>query len=155
MDRSGINKRLSTAAVLMLIVSMLLLAACGGKKQNTTEAIVRDGIWEEMDKLKGISPDDIDKIDYMFYTVAGGMGNTLEDKTEIKNVYDLLTAVSLGDPTEMAVEDDGLVVTVSAGDEKMSFSFEHDILVESNNDRYLATNMGPLKKYLQDLLPEE
>ena len=151
------NKKIKkTTAFLMAfsLIALSMLTACQGKKQTTTE-LVRDGIWEEMDKLQGISPDDIDSVDFMFLTEGGGIAGKTSDKDEIKAIYNNLTAITLKEPTMMCVDDDGLVVTVTVGEDKMSFSFEHDILVESNNDRYLVEGMGPLKVYLQGLVSEE
>ena len=53
------------ASIIFFALALICLVSCGKNKPATTE-LTRDGIWEEMDKLKSISPEGIDKVDYLF-----------------------------------------------------------------------------------------
>ena len=122
------------------------LTACGGSEKPVISVE-----WPAMDTLESIEVSDIESVAYVRSTEAGAKTDTVTDATQIEDIYLRLKEVEATEETEEAVEDDGLGITIKAGNKTVSFSFEGDILVEESGKRYKVNNLTPLKKYIDGL----
>ena len=143
---------------LIIIMAFVIcsLSACAGKAAPGDTVPKDDTIsWEALEAVKEASPDEIDSIRFTVSTEGGAVGDEITDADVIQEIYSLLCNLSLGKKTDMGVYDAGLYLEVVMGEEKATFDFELDILVLDVETRYEVNNLGPLKRYLQSLLPEE
>lgn len=129
-----------------MLTAVTLLAGCGGASDEAK--------WEAMDSLKATEAADITRIDFQRATEGGAYGNSVYDLATIEDIYLRLKDVEIKSPTDAAVEDDGLSLSVKAGDSEMNFAFEGDILVLDDGKRYEVEGLDSLKSYI-DRLAEE
>ena len=149
--------------MIWLIAAMTLLlcclSACSGKTDSahdapTDEKTGADTTWEALETVKAAALDEIRSIRFTISTEGGAAGDEITDADTIREVYDLLCDLSLGEKTNMAVDDAGLYIEVLIGDEKVTFDFELDILVLNGETRYEVNGLAPLRRYFQSMLPE-
>ena len=156
------RKLIAGGILLALLIGLAGLAACGTTEtpapapaapaEKPSDA--KEGIWPAQDALKSMDPTDITEIRFTTYTEGGAQQGAVSDSESIAEICRLLGGVRITGPSEMAVDDDGLLVEVDAGDRKLTFSFEEKILVLDNGSRYEVEQLGALKQYLNGLLEE-
>lgn len=146
---------------LIAIMALLLfcLSACAGKTDSVDVAKKNEKTdsgttWEALETVKAATPDEIDSIRFTISTEGGATGDEITDADTIREIYALLCDLSLGEKTNMAVDDAGLYLEVLIGKEKVTFDFELDILVLDGQTRYEVNSLRPLRHYLQSMLPE-
>ena len=144
--KTGRNK-LALFLALML-AGVTLLAGCGG---DTASKEVK---WEAMDSLKAVEAANITSIDFQRATEGGAYGNSVYDLPTIEDIYLRLKDVEIKSPTDAAVDDDGLSLSVKTGDSEMNFAFEGDVLVLDDGSRFEVEGLDTLKSYV-DRLAEE
>ena len=109
---------------------------------------------DELADLRGIAPDNISKITYSTATEAGSFSGSTTDPGEIQEIYARLCSVGAVEKTDMAVDDDGLTLVLTAGGKDIRYSFEGDIFVGSAG-RFKVVALDVLKGYINTLLGTE
>ncbi|MBO5999027.1 MAG: hypothetical protein J6P87_05000 [Lachnospiraceae bacterium] len=109
---------------------------------------------DELADLRGIVPDQITKITYSTATEAGALSGSTTDPGEIQEIYARLCSVGAIEKSDMAVDDDGLTIVLTAGGRELKYSFEGDIFVGSRG-RFKVVALDVLKGYINTLLGTE
>ena len=172
------RKLIAGGILLALLIGLAGLAACGTTEtpapapaapaeepsekppEETTEqpsekpSDAKEGVWPAQDALRSMDLSDITEIRFTTYTEGGAQPGAVSDSESIAEICRLLGGVRITGPSEMAVDDDGLLVEVDAGDRKLTFRFEEKILVLEDGSRYEVEQLGALKQYLNGLLEE-
>ncbi|MBQ6364675.1 MAG: hypothetical protein IJH81_05835 [Lachnospiraceae bacterium] len=172
------RKLIAGGILLALLIGLAGLAACGTTEtpapapaapaeepsekppEETTEqpsekpSDAKEGVWPAQDALRSMDLSDITEIRFTTYTEGGAQQGAVNDSASIEEICQMLGGVRITGLSEMAVDDDGLLVEVDAGDRKLTFRFEEKILVLEDGSRYEVEQLGALKQYLNGLLEE-
>ncbi|MBQ9059311.1 MAG: hypothetical protein IJ125_09025 [Atopobiaceae bacterium] len=152
---------LTTMLTTAMLVFALFLAGCAGSSSNSdsnastnsSNDIEKSGMsWPAMDTLTSLTAQDIRSVEYSRATEGGLSADKTNDATEVENLYLRLKEVTLKDPTQMGVDDDGLTIKLSTQDTTLSFAFEGNVLVLEDGSRYEVENLSSLKTYVDSLL---
>lgn len=156
------RKLIAGGILLALLIGLAGLAACGTTEtpapapaapaEKPSDA--KEGVWPAQDALRSMDLSDITEIRFTTYTEGGAQQGAVNDSASIEEICQMLGGVRITGPSEMAVDDDGLLVEVDAGDRKLTFRFEEKILVLEDGSRYEVEQLGALKQYLNGLLEE-
>lgn len=146
MKKKTIRSYVIAAALLLGMAA--LLGACGSSESEAPQ-------WPAMDQLTSVAASDISSIKYLRSTEGGVEGDTVTDATQIEDIYLRLKEVAITGESEMAVDDDGLSLGVTVGDETIGFAFEGDILVLDGGKRYEVENLSSLKGYIDGLVAKK
>ena len=120
--------------IVLLIICMTL--GCQTKEKETIS--IDEKSIQELESFKKLSFDDIISLNIKKYTVAGLNEETYTDRNTIKEIYDQLSHIEIGEETSMACEDNTTIyVFTTNNNQKYSFEFECEWLIV-NNKRYLV-----------------
>ena len=130
--------------IFLSALPLLLITLVGcTKKQETVE-------WPNKDKVMAVKSSDIKAITYVVTSESGEVSNEISDPETIEEIYNLLSNMEIQDKTDIAYDDYGTQLIFSLPEDEVPFNFEKDILILSDDERYVVSNFNPLRKLLEE-----
>lgn len=119
--------------IFVIAILGLLLVGCNSKnEENTTK---KDTPKENVSILeygdyKNITLDNVEKVTKVRYTVGGAEDEVITDSDEIKNIFNSISKLKIGEQTDMACEDNTTIYRFEMKNkEKYSIEIECDWFV--------------------------
>lgn len=125
--------------IVLLLIMVTLLTGCfvANKDEDSNNPVSNTITLFEYEDYKDIVLSEIDNIEYIRYTVAGDNRTTYTDDENIKNTYEALKNIKLGEETEMVCEDNTTVYVIHMKNgDKYSVEIECDWVIIGKK-RYL------------------
>ena len=136
-------------AVLLLTALLALAAgAATAEKEKPAALPSAEGAWPELESVRALLDDDIQRIEIATYT-EGGAG-----RFAIAEIHALCCALSRGAETNIGVADDGLTLAFVTAEGETALRFEGRYAVVGEK-RYETEQLGALKKDLRERIQNE
>ena len=138
-------------AVLLLTALLALAAgAATAEKEKPAALPSAEGAWPELESVRALLDDDIQRIEIATYTEGG----VFTDSAAIAEIHALCCALSLGEETNIGVADDGLTLAFVTAEGETALRFEGRYAVVGEK-RYETEQLGALKKDLRERIQSE
>ena len=141
-------------AVLLLTALLALTAGAATAEKEKPAALPAEGAWPELESVRALLDDDIQKIEIATYTEGGAGRFVFTDSAAIAEIHALCCALSLGAETNIGVADDGLTLAFVTAEGETALHFEGRYAVVGEK-RYETEQLGALKKDLRERIQSE
>ena len=140
----------------LLLTALLALAAgtATAEKEKPAALPSAEGAWPELESVRALLDDDIQRIEAATYTEGGAGQFVFTDSAAIAEIHALCCALSLGAETNIGVADDGLTLAFVTAEGETALRFEGRYAVVGEK-RYETEQLGALKKDLRERIQNE
>ena len=128
------NNKKVLFSILIIVLCIFFIIISVFKKEEPVE--IRTKLLKDFEYYQKIDIDNINNLTISTYTEAGGETENIEDKEEIKSLYNRLGNIKVSSETTISCEDNSKIYNFFGDDETYRIEVECEALI-FNNKRYL------------------
>ena len=136
--------------IYFFIIPLLFTVIAGCTKKEEATPTPETIAWPNKDEVLAVDSSAIKAITYLITSVDGETFDEISDPAVINEIYVLLSNMEIQEKTTLSYDDYSTQIIFSLPKDEVPFNFEKDVLILSDDERYIVSNFSPMRELLEN-----